>query len=237
MITDKEYVLVEIFKETPDTYSFKFKAKDNSTVDFSPGMFMMLTYADKSTGEKISRAFSIASPPNSDYLEFFIHLIHGRFTSKLETAKIGDIYYVSGPYGQFKFDEASDKKVLFLAGGTGIAPFVSIMRYISSKKLGTDVVLIYSIRRPDEEIGKRYLESLANEIKLKLAITVTRPEPTDQGCGETGHINEEMIKKYAPDVKDRTVYICGPIAFAQAMKEILEGIGMPKEMIKADIWG
>ncbi len=237
MINDKPYMLAEIVKSTPDTYTFKFKPVDGSKLDFSPGMFLMVTFLDTSTGEKISRAFSIASEPNADYVEFFIHMVHGQFTTKLENAKVGDIYYMSGPYGQFKFDEASDRKVIFIAGGTGIAPFISIMKYIKSRRLNVDIVLLYSIRRPEEELAKDSILSLEKEINLKTCITVTRPQPTDSWQGETGHINAYMIKKYAPDVAERTAYICGPVEFSRAMKDLLLGLGLQNERIKADVWG
>ncbi|MGC8568032.1 MAG: ferredoxin--NADP reductase [Candidatus Micrarchaeia archaeon] len=236
-IVNKEYKIVQIVKETPDVKSFRLESMDNTRMDFSPGMFVMLAHKD-ANGNMISRAFSIASAPSDPYLEFEIHMVHGRFTSILDDAKIEDIYQVSGPYGQFKFD-GSEAKVLFLAGGTGIAPFLSMLKHIKNEKLNTNAILLYSVRYPNEIIKKSELEGLQSEINFKMVVTVSRPqEEASKGWeGETGHISVEMIKKYAPDYMERTVYICGPLGFAKACKDMLLSMGIEGSKIKADVWG
>jgi ferredoxin-NADP reductase len=236
-IKEKPYKIVLINKETPDVNLFRFAPEDNIGIKFDPGMFVMVEYKDDKTGTKISRAFSIASSPTASYLEFFISMVHGRFTSHLDAAKVGDTYYITGPYGQFRFTPEKDKKVLFLAGGTGLAPFMSMLRQIKDMQSDNDIVLIYSVKFPTEIIRKQELEELEKILKLKVIITVTRPQEGDGWNGETGHINAEMIKKYAPDVNGRTIYVCGPLGCVNAMKDVVAGMGIDKASIKADVWG
>ncbi|MEM0094800.1 MAG: FAD-binding oxidoreductase [Candidatus Micrarchaeaceae archaeon] len=236
-INQKPYVIVDIIDATPDVKVFKFKAQDNSTISFDPGMFLMLTYVDKNTNEKITRAFSIASAPNSETVDFYIHMIHGRLTSKMENAKVGDIYYMTGPYGQFKFVPSAEKKVLYLAGGTGLAPFMSMMKYVRALNSGNDIILIYSVRFPNEIIMKDELMQLEKDIGMRMIVTVTRPQPGDGWTGETGHIDANMIRKYVNDLSERTAYICGPLPFVKAMKASLAELGLPDAKIKADVWG
>ncbi len=236
-INQKPYLINEIIKATPDVNVFRFKAADNTRVNFDPGMFIMLTHIDPINNEKITRAFSIASAPNAQTIDFYIHMIHGRLTSKMENAKIGDQYYMTGPYGQFRFVPSEDKKVLFIAGGTGLAPFMSMLKQIDTNSHDTDVVLLYSIRFPTEIIMGNELEDIRTRVKMQMAITVTRPEQSESWVGERGHISVDMIKKYAPDYKDRTAYICGPLNFVKAMKEALETLNVPNIKIKADVWG
>lgn len=236
-IMQKPYVISEIIHETPDVDTFRYKAQDGTKLSFDPGMFVMITYSNPETKEKIARAFSIASAPNSDTLEFFVHMIHGRFTSYLDTAKIGDTYLMSGPYGQFRFVPNEDKKVLFIAGGTGLAPMMSMLRYVENLNSDNDIVLIYSVRFPNEIIRKEELEGLEKKLKMKLVVTVTRPQDGDGWTGEKGHIGQEMIRKYAPDYKERKVYVCGPLAFTKAMQEVCTSLEIPSSMVKADVWG
>ncbi|MGC8669920.1 MAG: ferredoxin--NADP reductase [Candidatus Micrarchaeia archaeon] len=236
-IKEKPYIITSIVKETPEVSIFRFNSNDNTKIHFDPGMFVMIEYLNQSTGEKISRAFSIASSPEDPSLEFFISMVHGRFTSHLDTAKIGDTYYISGPHGQFRFSPDTDKKVLFLAGGTGLAPFMSMLRYIKDKHLEIDVVLIYSVKYPTEIIKKNELSELEKALKLKNIITVTRPQDNDGWNGEKGHINAEMIKRYVADLNERQVYICGPLGFVKAMKDIAESLNISNDKIKADVWG
>ncbi len=233
----KPYVLKGIVKETPDVWVFSFAAQDGSTMSFDPGMFVMLTYVDKVTNERITRAFSIASAPNAETLDFFIHMVHGKMTSKLENTAVGDVYYVTGPHGQFKFMASEQKKVLFIAGGTGLAPFMSMLRQIEGEHLGTDVALIYSVRYPNEIIRSAELESMVKGLGMKLFITVTRPDGKDSWPGEKGHIDEAMVRRCVPDAAERTAYVCGPLNFVKAMKDVLACSGVKPEKVKADVWG
>lgn len=236
MIIKKPYVLDGIDKTTQDVTVFRFRSQENLSVDFTPGMFAMLFYKNAATGEEIGRAFSIASAPPSNYFEFMVAMIHGKITTKLETAKQGDVYYISAPYGQFKFDINAGKKFLFLAGGTGIAPFFSMIRHIKSLGKSIDLNIIYSIKYPGEIIEKSELDAYVGD-GMKLAITVTRPAPGDGWSGQTGHIDAEMIKKYVPDFAERISYVCGPPKFVQAVKAALVSLGINERAIKAEMWG
>ncbi len=236
MIVKKPYSIAQIVKTTPEVTLFKFRSVDGGTLDFDPGMFVMLTHRDQQTGTEIARAFSLASPPGGQTIDFTISMIHGRFTSKLDSAKDGDIYYVTGPYGQFKLD-STRTKVLFLAGGTGIAPFLSMFYFIKEKALQFDIAVVYSVRHPDEIILKEELEALSKELKINMAVTVTRQENTEGWHGEKGHIDSAMISRHVPDVTQRECYVCGPLAFVKAMKDALGALDVPKEEVKADVWG
>ncbi len=236
MIIRKPYVLSEMEKTTPEVTTFRFRAEDNSRIDFVPGMFAMLFYKNQATGEEIGRAFSIANSPSANYLEFFIALINGRMTSKLAAAKVGDTYYVSAPYGQFKFDQG-DKKLLFLAGGTGIAPFFSMLRLTKENKTEVDCAMIYSTKYSNDIIMKDELTSLTESLGAKLVITITRPAEGEKVPYETGHVDAQMILRHVADAKERVSYICGPPAFVKAMKDALISLGAPESNIKAEMWG
>jgi Na+-transporting NADH:ubiquinone oxidoreductase subunit F len=237
MIIKKPYVIASIEKTTPGVTIFGLRAQDGSRLGFEPGMFVMLFYRDPATGAEINRAFSFASDPSEDTIDFAIAMINGRFTSKLDTAKIGDVFYVTGPYGQFKLDTTKDKKVLFIAGGTGIAPFLSMLRHIKKSNIDMDIGVIYSTKHPSEIIRKSELEEFTEALKLRLVVTVTRPDGLEGWEGEKGHIDADMIKRHFPDVLDRGCYICGPLGFIKALKAALASIGMPEAGIKADVWG
>jgi len=112
-----------------------------------------------------------------------------------------------------------------------------MLRQIKLLSSGNDVVMLYSVRYPNEMIRKDELAELARELGVKMAVTVTRPQEGDGWTGQTGHIDADMIKKYAPDFAERAPYICGPLAFSKALKDALISLGMPEEKIKADVWG
>ncbi|MDE1823804.1 MAG: FAD-dependent oxidoreductase, partial [Candidatus Micrarchaeota archaeon] len=196
---------------------------------------------DKDNKRYLAKSFSIASDPASAVMELYIvkrsHMGTAlEHTSHFVDAGIGDSYYVKGPYGQFRFIPSENRKVLFVAGGTGLAPFVSMLRQIDRLKSGNDVDLLYSVKYPTEIIRKEELGQLAKSINLKATITVTRPQPTDNWSGEKGHIDAEMIRRHSQDVAERACYICGPPAFVKAIKDALVSLGVKPERISADVW-
>lgn len=240
-ITEKKYFIVESMDETPEVLIIRFRPEDGKQSYFDPGMFMMISGLDDAEKRYVARAFSIASDPGSANMEFFIikEPTHGEHIgrSHFADAKVGDPFLLKGPNGQFRFDPAKDNKVLFIAGGTGLAPFMSMLRHMRSIGAKTDVIMLYSVKFPTEIIRKTELEELQTSLNTKMTVTVTRPAPGDGWTGQTGHIDAAMLQKYAPDIAERMCYICGPLPFVKAEKDALASIGMKPERISADVWG
>lgn len=241
-IIERKYFVSEIIDETPEVIVIGFRPEDGGPSPFDPGMFMMISGIDKATGERhVARALSIASDPSSTNMEFFIikNPTHGDHIgrSHFVDVEIDDPFILKGPNGQFKFDPNKDKKVLFIAGGTGVAPFMSMLRHMRILGSETDVIMLYSVKFPTEIIKKDELKELARQLKLKLTVTVTRPAEGDGWTGQTGHIDSAMIQEYAQDFNERMCYICGPLTFVKAAKDALAAINVPAQRISADVWG
>lgn len=240
-ITDRRYILMEKTDETPEVVILKFMPEDGKPAQFDPGMFMMITGMDSEGKKYTARAYSIASDPSAQEMEFMVikEPTHGDHIgrSHFVDAKTGDIFFMKGPNGQFRFDPSINKKVLFIAGGTGLAPFMSMIRHIKASNSQSDVILMYSVKYPTEVIRKEELNSYITGLGIRLVVTVTRPDPNNGWKGQTGHIGKDMILKYASDYIERTAYICGPLAFVKAAKDALAALSVQPEMIKADVWG
>lgn len=240
-VTERRYVLAEKVDETPDVLVLRFMPEDGRPCPFEPGMFMMISGIDNEGKGHAARAFSIASDPSTPGMEFMVikEPRHGDHTgrSHFMDAREGDIFLLKGPNGQFRFDPSLGKKVCFIAGGTGLAPFTSMIRHIKATNAQNDIVLLYSVRYPVEIIWKEELDSYAADLGVKLAITVTRPRDGDGWTGQTGHIDAEMVKKYAPDYPERWFYVCGPLEFVKAMKDALAALSVDPPRVKADVWG
>jgi ferredoxin-NADP reductase len=247
---DKKFILTEKIDETPEVLIVRFRSADGHRLQFEPGMFVMIYGVNRLNNSIMTaRAFSIASVPDSEEVELFIIKSHPlgnppvMHESFFVSAPIGQEFYLrkdpSGAFasGQFKFDPRINSRVAFIAGGTGLAPFMSMMRMIKRKAMPCDIVLLYSIRYPTEVIRKQELQQLTEELHAKTVITVTRPQPGDGWQGQTGHIDPAMMLKYAPDIRERGCYVCGPLAFVKAVKDSLVSLGVPNNEIKADIWG
>ncbi len=241
-VVERKYFVSEKIDETPEVLIVGMKPEDGMPNAFDPGMFMMLSGIDKVTGEKhIARAFSIASNPSSINMEFFVikNPTHGEHIgrSHFMDIEMDDPFVLRGPSGQFKFDSDKDSKVLFIAGGTGLAPFMSMLRHMKMVGATTDIVMLYSVKFPTEIIRKDGLNRFTQQLRLKLAVTVTRPAEGDGWTGQTGHVDSAMVQEYAPDFSDRMCYICGPLAFVKAVKDALTALNVPPQRVSADVWG
>ena len=240
-ITERKYVLAEKIDETPEVLILKFTSDDGKPWQFDPGMFMMITGIDDTGKRYTARAFSIASDPSAQGMEFMVikEPTHGEHIgrSHFMDAKVGDVFFMKGPNGQFRFDPSVENKVLFIAGGTGLAPFISMIRHIKATGSKSDVILLYSTKYPTEIISKDELNGYVKDLGIKMAVTVTRPQEGDGWTGQAGHVDKDMILKCSPDYSERTAYICGPLAFVKAVKEALAALGVPPARVKADVWG
>jgi ferredoxin-NADP reductase len=241
-IVERKYFITEKIDETPEVLIIGMRPEDGKPNAFDPGMFMMLYGIDKQTGERhVGRALSIASDPSSVNMEFFVikNPTHGEHIGRSHfcDAEINDEFILRGPNGQFRFDPSRDSKVLFIAGGTGLAPFMSMLRHMRATGASADVAMLYSVKYPGEIIRKQELEALERTLKMRLAVTVTRPAPGDGWTGQTGHVDAAMIQKYAPDFSERMSYVCGPLPFVKAVKDALAQLGVQPNRISADVWG
>ena len=239
-VVERRYVISEKIDETPDVLVLKFMPEDGKPWAFDPGMFMMISGIDGAGKRCVARAFSIASDPSTPGMDFMVireprHGDHiGR--SHFVDAKVGDTFIMRGPNGQFRFDPKHNKKVVFIAGGTGLAPFISMVRHIKATHAESDAILLYSTRFPTEIIYRNEIEGY-KELGIKVIVTVTRPEAGDGWTGQTGHIDAPMLQRYVQDLQDRTYYICGPLAFVKAVKEALALLKVDASKVMADVWG
>ncbi len=194
---------------------------------FLPGQFLEWTlphpHAD-SRGNR--RYFTISSSPTESTVKLAVKIPEkaSSFKSALNKLNPGDSIYATNLEGEFVLDKETDTKYVFVAGGIGITPFVSIIRYMLDKKLTFPIVLFYIARDPSEFAYKELLEKAEkNGVKT---VYVISENPPDGWKGEVGRLNEEMIKKYVPDPASQLFYISGPQPMVMAYEEMLQKLGV-----------
>ncbi|KAB2853059.1 MAG: 2Fe-2S iron-sulfur cluster binding domain-containing protein, partial [Sphingopyxis terrae] len=153
--------------------------------EFIPGQFMELTIP----GTSITRAYSLANTPNWDgTLEFLIRLHpQGAFSAYLEDrAKVGDSLLVKGPQGSFTADEASQASRWFVAGGTGVAPMLSMLRQMAEFGDPRDCRLFFGVNTTGELFARDAIEELTTALpNLKATICIWKPGPHWSGFAGT----------------------------------------------------
>lgn len=144
----------------------------------------------------------------------------------------GQTLTLFGPMGQFTFDESNSIPHVFLAGGIGITPFISMLSYIADKSLSVNVLLLVSFTSEEDVIYFDLLKDIAaKHPKVRVVYSVTHPLYWN---GESGRISEEMIKKYATDIRASVFYLAGPGSMVSAMEEIVRSLQVGQDQIKKE---
>jgi len=218
--------VLETRMETPDTKTVRLEAQG---FDYRPGQFVSMKL---NAGV---HSFSISVSPGKGFIEITTKLSGSGFKNEFSELKKGGLVSIIGPSGRFVVDE-NEKRQCFLVGGIGITPFRSMLEYIAEKKLGTNVIVIYSNKTPEDIAFRKELDMLAIENKnIKIIHTITRPEESKTAWkGLTGRIDAEMVERLVPDWKQRTFFVCGPPAFVDATEKFLLEMGIAREKVRVE---
>ncbi len=176
------------------------------TFSYLPGQFGFLTL--KRPGRKSEEhPFTISSSPTAGSTVEFTIKESGNFTNTIGQTRSGDIALIEGPFGRFSHLMYPDNPLLFIAGGVGVTPVMSMLRYIRDTGDNRKVVFLYGVRQEENIIFKDELNKMPDNINI-----VYIASRADGICTcEKGHINSELIKKQAADIiKMAHVYLCGP---------------------------
>ncbi|MBS3117696.1 hypothetical protein J4430_02340 [Candidatus Woesearchaeota archaeon] len=231
-----QYKITRIIQETPDTKIFDMVPVEGDIFDYKPSQFVSVILEGE---EKNPRAFSIASSPTDKKKLQFVIKKEGIITTKMhEELKEGDTVKLRGPFGLFILKDGETKDVVFLAGGCGIAPLMSMLRYGMEKGMKNKFTMIASFKTTEYRIYHGELEKLSKKENCDVEITITRPkECKAPWSGTTSHITKEMVERHIKDIKNTAFYICGPKKMVESSTKILEGLGAKKEQIKVEDWG
>lgn len=229
------YQVQENTKITPSTILLTLQRDEaERPIAFQPGQYAAISY-DKRGKPSSARCFSIVSSPTDQHLLQFSMRARGRFTTALSQLQKGDLVDVFGPFGGFVFDASRDKNAVFMAGGIGITPFMSMFRYLSALQADNNITLLYSCASQDDVPFRDELLAIqAKHPNLKVMFVIgkgpTDQLPTDQV--NSGFITTELLDKVTGNsYKDRRFFICGPPVFMKAMSSVLAKKGAPKSNV------
>jgi ferredoxin-NADP reductase len=154
----------------------------------------------------------------------------------LKEMPIGTTIDLEGPFGQFILPPDDSRPIVFLAGGIGITPFRSMLVEAAHHKLSHRLILIYSNRHPEDAAFLDELQTLQKENEHITCIgTMTSPNGgTDSWEGETGRIDQVMLRKYVKETETALYYAVGPPAMVDGLQKMLESAGIQKTNIRSE---
>ena len=243
----RQYLVIkEIIQRADDCKSFVLVPDEEkgtkSLAWFGAGKY--LTVFETIEGMPITRAYSISSSPK-DSLEgkyvLTIKLVDGGLMSQyiFDTWAVGTKVEVSAPSGNFEYQELRDaEKVICLAGGSGITPFVSMANAIADGDEDFEMTLLYGSRNIENILFREELDALCEKCdKIKVVHVLSDENAKADDGFEKGFITAELIKKYAPENEQYSIFLCGPQQMYEFVDKELEKLNLEKKFIRHEMFG
>ncbi len=226
--------LKEVKKLNDDTFEYVFENTGNKKFNFSAGEYMEwdLEHANQDI-RGMRRYFTISSCPNENEIAFatkFPPNDESSFKKALKEMKIGDTIFASQLGGDFLLPEKQNKNIIMIAGGIGITPFISQLRYLLSQKQkvkeNSSVALFYCVRSAKDIVFTDLLKQSIDELGLKVIYVVSDNSQDSEALKynnsfyESGYITKDILNKYTQNMHNE-YYISGPNMMVTLTKKIL----------------
>ena len=231
-----EYRVTAITEASPSAKTFRLTPVDGYIPPFRPGQFINVDM--EINGIRTSRAYTLSSPVTErGYYEITVKRAPNAFGSAhmLDDVKVGDAVTSSGPSGTFyRLPCVHGKRLVFIAGGSGITPFLSMLQTDADKlDHSFDIDLIYGSASEDDIIAKAQLDKLEAEGYVRVHHVISNP---GKNCPyRTGFVTGELIREIVGDVSACIFYMCGPNVMYRFVRSELEKLSVPRRAIRQEV--
>ena len=228
----------ETIQETPSTKTLRLVSPDGHLPPFQAGQYIVLFVEVGST--RTSRPYSISSPPNqTGHYDITVRRVEGGLVSNflLDQVKRGDTLECTGPTGHFFYNPLfHDPAMVLIAGGSGITPFMSMIREIAECGLDRTVHLVYGSRDLKDVIFHQALQDISRRFS-NIRYTPVIEEPPVGYQGYRGLITGDLLKEVLGELSAKTYYLCGPQGMYDLCIPALEKLGVPRRKIRKEAFG
>jgi predicted ferric reductase len=227
------YRVKSVSAEARNVWTLTFEPRENrERFDFLPGQFQFVTF-DQGKGEE--HPFTISSSPRDADGHSATIKGSGDFTKTIGMVKPGDLVGIQAAFGRFShLLEPGEDRLVFIAGGIGITPFMSMLRYMRDTGEDREVLLFYANRSEEDMAFRRELDGIAALAAPRLRVVHVLDAPGQEWQGERGRIDLPLIEKYAHDFRTPLFYLCGPPPMMNALAAMLIDAGVPAKRIRTE---
>lgn len=235
MLRRAELRVAKIWNETHDTKTFRIAAPAGGLPSFRPGQFYALEVMGPD-GAWIRRSYSIASSPlETAHFDLTIKFLEGGAATGVLFQQIqeGGIVRATGPFGEFVLEE--EKPAIFVAGGVGVTPMMSMLRFLAASPAPPPVCMLYSNRARRDIIYDRELAEIQQKHPvIQIYHSLTRPDAGDGWTGRRGRFDAAAIRELCGNMTDRIAYLCGPVSMMEECGRELLNSGVPAANIRTE---
>lgn len=241
IVSPKQKVVLRLKRKkkiAADIVDFVFKPSQR--LQFEPGQYVELTLAHtKADSRGNRRYFTLASSPTEGDLHLGVRFYDNSSSFKRALYNLnGNTPIMAGSVaGDFTLPRDTRQKLVFIAGGIGITPFRSMLRYLLDRQQRRDIVIFYANRTADEIAYADILREAQVKLGIRVYCTLTDAHALPRNWpGLVGRIDQRMIEQTVPDYQERTFYLSGPLEMVQAYERLLSEMHVRHEQIKTDFF-
>jgi ferredoxin-NADP reductase len=227
--------LMERRPETADVITFVFDL-GGQPFEYRPGQFAFyeLDTLDFPDARGKRRHFTISSSPTEKGILMCTTRMRGSgFKETLRQAPLGYEITVGTPLGNFNIPEGETRQHVFIAGGIGVTPYRSMLRYAADAKKPLNVLMLYFNHSSADITFRQELEDIARKMPTFSAVHVLS-EPEPGWTGERGKLDERLFRKWVTDADRKLFWISGPPPMVTAYKDLIKQVGISDESIRTD---
>ncbi|RBY78427.1 CDP-6-deoxy-delta-3,4-glucoseen reductase [Blastococcus sp. TF02-09] len=233
-----QHAVAQVTSKEPVTHDMRhlvLQLVEPETVAYFPGQYFDITVP----GTEESRSFSVACTPTAGggRLEFVIRVYpDGLFSTFLDRElAVGDRLQVVGPFGVFTLREGRESDLVFVGGGAGMAPILSVLRSLAERGSTRTATYYYGARRKRDLCFEKELRALEEALpNFRFVPALSEPDADDGPWdGEVGLITD-VVKAHETDLSEADCYVCGPPPMVEAAMEVLAALGAPDKRIYYD---
>jgi Na+-transporting NADH:ubiquinone oxidoreductase subunit F len=222
---------------THDIKEVRLKLIEPKGIEMKAGQYVQFEVPEyELTDESVYRAYSMASPPSQkDCVELEIRLVpNGICTTYVhQHLKEGDEVFINGPYGEF-FLRDTDRDIIFIAGGSGMAPIKSILLDMAETGNQRKAQYFFGARSKRDLFLLDEMKELETKMaNFKFVPALSEPQPEDNWDGEVGLITD-VVHRMVEKAPDAEAYLCGSPGMIDACIKVLTDLGVPEEHIYFD---
>jgi predicted ferric reductase len=214
-----------VVTEGPGVVSIYFTGRDLDRLAVRSGQYFVWRFLTRD-GWWRGHPFSISSAPNGNWLRITIKDL-GDWSKALQEVHIGTRAFIEGPYGVLTGARRTRRKVLLVAGGVGITPLRALLEALPGKP--GDLTLLYRVRDAGSVVFRDELDRIARTRGATVHYLLGR---RDGPAGDP--LDQAALERLVPDIRERDVYLCGPVSMMQRVEGSLRALGLPAGRIHAE---